>query len=433
MRRATAARPGPAATARTCPGCVPSCWPAARASGWAGLTDHTCKPMVPYAGRCRLVDFSMANAVRSGVTEMVVLSHYLEHELIDHLIRHWDGPDTPDGERGGLRIHFGPQDQLLPGRPGRRRGLPAGLRLPARPPDRGIADALLANARWLFAPGAPDILILHADHVYSFDYRPMLAAHRASGAAATLGVQRIERRFVPLFGMVQADQAGRVRRLVEKPACPTSDLIFTAFCLFRADVLEDALTRLSQLPAGEWQHDLSRDVLPWLIARGQHVRAYPVPGYWADIGTVERYLLGHLDLIQPGRRAAQPGPAARLTGIPHTLPGAQSVRLGPGQVLGSGPVPAGARVRDAVLFPGCAVHPGSLIERSVLLPGATVAAAAEIRDTVVLPGETITGQRSGIDALLGTDLRGTDLRGTDLRGTGPRTDRKGTSGACAES
>jgi glucose-1-phosphate adenylyltransferase len=431
MRRATAARPGPAAGPHL-PGVRAVLLAGGQGVRMGRLTEHTCKPMVPYAGRCRLVDFSLANAVRSGVTEMVVLSHYLERDLIDHLLRHWDGragdgggPATPGGEPGGLRIHFGPQDQLLPGRPGQRSGLPAGLRLPARPPDHGIADALLANARWLFAPGASDILILHADHVYSFDYRPMLAAHRASGAAATLGVQRIERRFVPLFGMVQADQAGRVRRLVEKPARPTSDLIFTAFCLFRADVLEDALTRLSQLPAGEWQHDLSRDVLPWLIARGQHVRAYPVPGYWADIGTVERYLLGHLDLIRPPGRA---GPAAQLTGIPHTLPGAQSMRVGPGRVLSSGPVPAGARVRDAVLFPGCAVHPGSLIERSVLLPGATVTAAAEIRDTVVLPGETITGPRSGIDALLGTDLRG-----TDLRGTGPRTDQKGTSGACAES
>lgn len=430
MRRATADQPETAAAGPQLPGVRAALLAGGQGTRMGRLTEHMCKPMVPYAGRCRLVDFSMANAVRSGVTEMVVLSHHLEHELIDHLLQHWDGraadgggPATADGERGGLRIHFGPQDQLLPGRPGQRRGLPSGLLLPARPPDRGIADALLANARWLFAPGAADILILHADHVYSFDYRPMLAEHRASGAAATIGVQRIERRFVPLFGMVQADRAGRVRRLVEKPARPTSDLIFTAFCLFRADVLADALTRLSQLPVTGWQHDLSRDVLPWLIAGGQHVRAYPVPGYWADIGTVERYLLGHLDLIQPGRRAGQPGPDGPLTGIPHTLPGAQSVRLSPGRVLSGGPVPAGARVRDAVLFPGCAVHPSSLIERSVLLPGATVAAGAEIRDTVVLAGETVTGPRSGIDALLGADLRG----------AAPRTDRKGTSGACAES
>jgi ADP-glucose pyrophosphorylase len=30
------------------------------------LTDAVCKPLVPYAGGCRLVDFSVANVVRSG-------------------------------------------------------------------------------------------------------------------------------------------------------------------------------------------------------------------------------------------------------------------------------------------------------------------------------------------------------------------------------
>ncbi len=301
------------------------------------LTQHTCKPMVPYAGSCRLVDFSMANAVRSGVTEMVVLSHYIERELIDHLLRHWEGEAAGCGDGRGLRIHCGPQDHLLPPGSGRRGGLPDGLQLPARPADQGIADALLANARWLFAPGATDVLILHADHVYSFDYQPMLDEHRASGAAATIGVQRIERRFVQLFGMVEVDGANRVRRLVEKPADPTSDLVFTAFCLFRIDALRDALTTLSRLPSGDWQHDLSRDVLPFMIADGQHVRAHPVTGYWADIGTVERYLLGHLELLRSPT-------ALGLTDVPQTLPGPSpdAGGAGPSDHERSGP---GARSR----------------------------------------------------------------------------------------
>jgi len=46
--------------------------------------------------------------------------------------------------------------------------------------------------------------------------------------------------------MVEVDQEHRVRRLVEKPAEPNSDLIFTAFCLFRAEVLEKVLTVLAR-------------------------------------------------------------------------------------------------------------------------------------------------------------------------------------------
>jgi ADP-glucose pyrophosphorylase len=348
------------------------------------LTDVTCKPLVPYAGGCRLVDFSLANVVSSGVPELVLMSQHLERDLIDHLLRRWDGR----GRRGGLHVHLGPHEAALD--PARRRdGLPAGLALPGRAAERGTADALTANAPWLFAPGCRDILVLHADHVYLFDYRPMLREHRESGADVTIGVQPIERRFVRLFGMVETDPGGRVRRLVEKPDEPTSDLIFTAFCLFRAGVLGEVLAELNGRPDTEWQHDISRDVLPFLLAAGALVRAFAVRGYWADIGTVERYLLGHLHLI------AEPG-ALPLPDLPLTLPGARPRLTGPDRVIASGPLPPGAVVRQSVLYPGSVVEPGAEVERSVVLPGGRVAAGARLRDSIVLAGEYLTGSRSGL-------------------------------------
>jgi len=345
------------------------------------LTDDVCKPMVPYAGGCRLVDFSVANAVRSGLPEIVVMSRHLERDLLDHLVRCWDG-------RGGLHVHLGPYEGLVNGAD-RRAGLPADMELPARPPEHGTADALLTNAEWLFAGDCRDILVLHADHVYSFDYRPMLAAHREAGADVTIGVQRIERRFVRLFGMVEVDADMRVSSLVEKPAEPVSDLVFTAFCLFRADVLEKVLAVLAARPDGEWQHDISRDVLPFMISEGCHVRAFPVGGYWADIGTVERYLLGHHVLVR--------SPAALpLTDVPRTLPGARPTLRFPGSVIASEPVPAGALARESVLYPGSILEPGAEAERSVVLPGARVGAGVRVTDTVVLPGEHLTQSRSGL-------------------------------------
>ena len=348
------------------------------------LTDAVCKPMVPYAGGCRLVDFSMANAVRSGLPELVVMSRHLERDLINHLVRRWDG-------RGGMHVHLGPYEGMFD-RTGPGDGLPPDAALPPRRPEHGTADALLTNAQWLFAGDCRDLLVLHADHVYSFDYRPMLAEHRLAAADVTIGVQRIERRFVRLFGMVELDAGGRVRRLVEKPAEPTSDLVFTAFCLFRADVLQKVLAELDRRPSGDWRHDISRDVLPFMISEGCDVRAFGVSGYWADIGTVERYLLGHLDLIR--------SPAALpLADVPRTLPGARPELTGPGGVISSGPLPARAHVRESVLYPGSIVEPGARVEQTVVLPGARVGADARLSGTVVLPGENLTQSRSGLAGL----------------------------------
>jgi valienol-1-phosphate guanylyltransferase len=345
------------------------------------LTDAVCKPMVPYAGGCRLVDFSVANVASSGIPELVLMSQHLERDLIDHLMRRWDGQD-------GMHVHLGPYEGLFGGAD-RRGGLPADLALPARPAERGTADALLTNAQWLFTDGCRDLLILHADHVYSFDYGPMLRDHREAAADVTIGVQRIERRFVKLFGMVDVGDGHRVRRLVEKPADPTSDLIFTAFCLFRTDVLQQVLAVLDRRPADGWRHDISHDVLPYMIAEGFNVRAFPVGGYWADIGTVERYLLGHLDLIRSPD-------ALPLKDVPLTLPGARPELFTPEGVIASEPVPPGAHVRESVLCPGAVVEPGARVERSVVLPGARVIAGAELLDSVALAGETLTRSRSGL-------------------------------------
>jgi valienol-1-phosphate guanylyltransferase len=314
----------------------------------------------------------------------VVMSHHLQRDLLDHLARRWDG-------RHGMHIHLGPYDGLLD-KAERGRGLPGDLVLPERAPEEGTADALLTNAEWLFAGDCRDILVQHADHVYHFDYGPMLAEHRLEGADVTIGVQRIERRFVRLFGMVDVGTDGRVRRLVEKPAEPTSDLIFTAFCLFRADVLDKVLTELNQRPPDEWRHDISRDVLPFMIAEGFHVRAFPISDYWADIGTVERYLLGHLDLIRSPD-------ALPLPRIPLTLAGARPELARADGVIASAPLPDGAHLRDSVLYPGSVIEPGARVERSVVLPGARVRAGVELLDSVTLEGEDVTQSRSGLAGL----------------------------------
>ncbi|HTZ42838.1 MAG TPA: sugar phosphate nucleotidyltransferase [Jatrophihabitans sp.] len=337
------------------------------------LTESVCKPLVPYGGSCRLVDFSVANTARSGIAELVLLSQHRQAALIDHLLEHWD-------DRAGFRLHYGLNEDLVRQRraPGGR--LPAGLPLRVREAERGTADALITNAEAVFADGARDLLLLHADHVYTFDYAPMVEQHLRSGADATIGVQAIERRYVRLFGMVEVGPGNEVRRLVEKPAEPTSELIFTAFGLFRLDVLADVLGRLAARGPAGWQHDVSRDVLPYLIESGYRVEAYPVTGYWADIGTVERYHAGHLALLaEPGLLDA----GAR----PRTLPG-------PAPVTGPD-----ADVRDSMLYPGCRVGAGARLERCVVLPGAVIEPGVRLSDTVVLGGERVAGSRSGLAAV----------------------------------
>lgn len=346
------------------------------------LTKRTIKPLVPYAGTCRLVDFSLASAQHSGIPEVVLMSLERERDLIRHVLRWWAG-------HPGFRVHLGPNehlggcradDDVLQSRP-----------LAARRPELGTADALLTNEPYVFAGPVRDVLVQHADHVYLYDYGPMLAEHRAHDADVTIAVQRIERRFVHLFGMVDVDGAGRVMRLVEKPAEPTSDLIFSAFALFRADILKAVLHELAALPASGWHHDISRDVLPYMMARGLSVRAFEVSGYWADIGSVERYHLGHMALLDDPELL----PASLR---PSTLERATSLQLDGTNLLTPECMVAG-EMWSTFSYAGSVVEKGATVTRSVLMPRARVRSGLRVKDSVVLEDEVLSEDRIGLASL----------------------------------
>ncbi|QUI35247.1 NTP transferase domain-containing protein [Streptomyces alfalfae] len=330
------------------------------------------KPLVPYGGACRLIDFSLANARASGLGEVVLLSQYEERQLMDDLHRVWN--TSP-----GFRVHFGPYDHAYRTAGA---GLPRELPERAWPLERGTADALIRKSAYVFGGDAEQVLVLHADHVYRFDYGPLIEEHRASGAALTVAYQRIEPRWVHLFGMVEFDAAGHLTAFVEKPENPTSDLVFAAFCVFDARVLR---RHLELLDGTDWQHDISRDVIPAMLAAGEHIRGHEVAGHWQDIGTVERYHRAHLALASPQPDA----PALPVERMPWTVaPEVARHRVARGPGVRDSVVPADlvnhGLVEDSVLFPGVRVGAGARVRRSVVLPGAAVPSGADLVSAVVM-------------------------------------------------
>lgn len=339
------------------------------------------KPLIPFGGVCRLIDFSIANVRRSGIPDVLLLSQHEERELMDDLFRTW--------WTGGFRVHFGPYDEAY--REAYRRGdaTPRRLPEPAGPPERGTADALIRKAPYIFTPDVTEVLILHADHVYTFDHRYLIREHRASGAALTIAYQRIEPQYVHLFGMVTFDRDGYLTAFQEKPRVVTSDLVFAAFCVFDARALH---RYLELLDGTGWQHDVSKDVIPAMLAAGERIRGYPVRSYWEDIGTVDRYHRAHLALLDdpPTMTVAEmpwvvePGIGRRFvaeaTGIRRSVV--------PDDLVNDG------TLSGCVAFPGVRVGTGAEVRDSVLLPGAAVPAGAAVTSAVV----TESGAVEHIDA-----------------------------------
>jgi glucose-1-phosphate adenylyltransferase len=49
------------------------------------LTAKRTKPAVPFAGKYRIIDFTLSNCVNSGVFDVMILAQYRPHSLIEHI------------------------------------------------------------------------------------------------------------------------------------------------------------------------------------------------------------------------------------------------------------------------------------------------------------------------------------------------------------
>lgn len=66
------------------------------------LTKNRAKPVMPFAGSYRLIDFALSNCLHSEISDVWIIEQYQLHSLNEHLSngRPWD----LDRTYGGLRI-----------------------------------------------------------------------------------------------------------------------------------------------------------------------------------------------------------------------------------------------------------------------------------------------------------------------------------------
>lgn len=318
------------------------------------LTETLPKPMVPVLGRPWL-ERLVTQLGEQGMGE-VVLS--LRHGK-DIIIRHFDAL----------------------GRSGRPDAWPS-LRFRVEPVPLGTGGSI-RYAAW---PADDTVLVFNADVVQAFDLGAFLAFHRARGADVTIGLVAVED--PSAYGAVELDGEGRVRRFVEKPG-PGE----VAGRLVNAGVYAFEPAALAEIPAGR-AVSVEREVFPRLVARGWRVFGYEFDGYWQDLGTRDRYLDLHADILR-GRCPIRPEGEPRAPGV--WIEGWADVAVGalirPPVALGRGTVvAAGARLGPYVVTgQGCRIGEGTRMRRSVLWDGAEVHREARVSGCVLGTGARVGG------------------------------------------
>jgi len=313
------------------------------------LTAKRTKPAVPFAGKYRIIDFTLSNCVNSGLFDVMILAQYRPHSLIEHIGA--GGPwDLNRDFTGGVRMYT----------PYKARG--------ASDWYLGTADAVQQNFRFIKNSNPDLVLILSGDHIYEMNYDAMIAFHIDHEADLTMATIRVSIEEASRFGIVGVRDDYRVTSFVEKPERPPSTLANMGVYLFNCDVLDRMLWEDRQDKNSS--HDFGKDILPKMVRQGANVFAFPFTGYWVDVGTIDSYWQAHMDLL--GER-----PSIDLNDrswIIHT----RTEERPPVRIS------RGAEILDSMIADGCCIDPGAVIEQSVLSPGVRVRSGAVIRQSILL-------------------------------------------------
>ena len=162
------------------------------------LTADRAKPAVPFGGNYRLVDFVLSNLVNADYLRICVLTQYKSHSLDRHITTTW-------------RMSTLLGNYVTP--------VPAQQRLGPRW-FTGSADAIFQSLNLVYDDQPDHIVVFGADHVYRMDPRQMVDQHVETKAAVTVAGIRVPRAEASGFGIIDADENGKIRQFLEKPADP---------------------------------------------------------------------------------------------------------------------------------------------------------------------------------------------------------------------
>ncbi|MEM8583666.1 MAG: sugar phosphate nucleotidyltransferase [Bacteroidota bacterium] len=296
------------------------------------LTYTQPKPLIPVAGK-PILSFIIDRLVAEGITEFIFIIGYLGEK-----IRNWVESSYPD-----LTTYFVQQDERI-----------------------GSAHAIwLGREHYM---DTDELFIFFGDSIIDADLKEFI-----NSPVSTLGVMKVED--PRKFGVVELDQDGQVKRLVEKPSIPKSNLAmvgcykinqvdqFIQACSYN---LENGLRSIGEYPL--------TDVLQRMHEWGTELKTIKVDN-WFDCGRREVLLETNATFLErPGFATDDPPP-----------------------------------FYNSIIIHPVHIGPGCKISNSIVGPHVTIGANTTINASIIRNG--IIGEYAGIeDIILSESVVGSDTR-----------------------
>ena len=309
------------------------------------LTFSIPKPLLPIANQAHL-ERQLAWLAAHGVDEVVLSMGYLPDAFHAHF-----GDGSGRDTFGDVTLRYAVEDEPL--------GTAGAIRLAAEEIDERF-------------------IVCNGDVLTALDLGAMVRFHDERGAEATISLTQVED--PSAFGVVPTRDDGQVIAFVEKPAPEKapSNWINAGTYVLEPSFCDRIPPRLNV--------SVERETFPRMLQQPGLLYGYQSDEYWIDIGTPEKYVQVHHDIMD-GRFVAPP--FAGLTGPRRCI--APDVRIEDGATI-EDPVfidegvlvKAGARLGPyAVLGRQTQVEEEAIIERAIVWPNCRIGSQSSIADAVL--------------------------------------------------
>lgn len=338
------------------------------------LTSKAAKPIMPFGGKYRIIDFPLSNCANSGIDVVGVLTQYQPLQLNSYI-----GSGQPwdlDIQRGGVYI-------LPPYQSAGEKG----------EWFKGTANAIYQNIAFVDMWEPEYVLILSGDHIYKMDYSDMLEQHKAKCADCTIAVIQVPTEDAHRFGIMSTNSDGLITKFSEKPKHPDSNLASMGIYIFSWQKLKKYLIEDEKDESSS--KDFGKNIIPAMLNNNERLCAYSFDGYWRDVGTIDSLWESNMDMLSPTLidlydrnwpiRSRSPIKPPHYIGenaeIQHSIiTEGCDVR---GKVMNSVlsnsvTVEEGAVVDYSILMPGCVIGSGAVVEYSIIGENAVIGAGAHV-------------------------------------------------------
>lgn len=328
------------------------------------LTYFRCGAATPFAGRYRLIDFTISNMAKSSISEIAIFTKSKYRSLIEHL---GSGADWDLNKRhGGLFI------------------------LPPHwedPTDISKGDLRHFRNNWDYFDRSKSnyVLISGSQFISNMLYRDLFHHHLKSGADVTMLTTKYDR-LLPEHDSclkVEVDEAGVVEDITNDLKNPH---VFSGVYVLRKALL---LELIEDCIANHKTH-FFLDGIKANLAR-LNVHSYNYQGYSAVVNSIDSYYRENLALLE-NKNYQQLFPTGDpvFTKISNQAPtqykGTAKVAK---SLIATGGVIEGD-VEKSILFRGVHVSTDAVVKNSIIMPHCKIEAGAHLENVILDKDVTVT-------------------------------------------